>query len=118
MIDINGRVAKGAKWLDEVEPGWFDLIDLNTLDISSNKNCILGQIAVAKVPSAGNYFSIVRFSASTVNDGFFALRAELGHLWMLEGKARERGFICNQKDEPQYEYAWAQEIIKRQEEAA
>lgn len=38
------RVQAGAAYLDEHEPGWVDRIDLETLDINSQCQCILGQL--------------------------------------------------------------------------
>ncbi len=37
-------VERGAKLLDERVPGWFEKIDLDKLDISSGRNCALGQV--------------------------------------------------------------------------
>ena len=44
MSTIAERVASGAALLDERMPGWHQRIDLDTLDIDSCKNCVLGQI--------------------------------------------------------------------------
>ena len=44
MSTIAERVAKGAAFLDEREPGWDERIDLDRLDIDSNCRCILGQL--------------------------------------------------------------------------
>jgi hypothetical protein len=41
---IAERVAAGAAFLDEHEPGWDQHIDLDRLDIDSNCRCILGQL--------------------------------------------------------------------------
>jgi hypothetical protein len=38
------RVKKGAILLDQVVPGWFDLIDTDLLDMTSDTKDILGQI--------------------------------------------------------------------------
>jgi hypothetical protein len=35
--------ARGAAYLDEVEPEWFATIDAASLDVSMNCNCLLGQ---------------------------------------------------------------------------
>lgn len=40
---ITTRVARGAALLDQKEPGWVDLIDLDGLDVGSECRCILGQ---------------------------------------------------------------------------
>jgi hypothetical protein len=38
------RVAAGAAWLDVAAPGWVDRIDPGTLDLSSDADCVLGQV--------------------------------------------------------------------------
>lgn len=43
-MSVRERVARGAWWLDGVSPGWRDAIALSTLDIMSNKRCVLGQV--------------------------------------------------------------------------
>ena len=44
MTTIAERVAKGAAFLDEREPGWDARIDLDTLDLGSSHCCVLGQL--------------------------------------------------------------------------
>lgn len=41
---IAERVAAGAAWLDEHQPGWIDVIDLERLDLQAACFCILGQL--------------------------------------------------------------------------
>lgn len=41
--EIAERVAAGARFLDEHDPGWFAGIDLETLDLALGSNCVLGQ---------------------------------------------------------------------------
>ena len=38
------RVTKGHQWLDQNYPGWKEKIDLDTLELSSCLNCVLGQL--------------------------------------------------------------------------
>ena len=45
MNDIAERVERGAALLDEKQPGWLDIIDLDLLDISSRCGCVIGQLA-------------------------------------------------------------------------
>jgi hypothetical protein len=42
---IAERVTKGAALLDEREPGWWQRINLDTLDLWSPCKCVLGQLA-------------------------------------------------------------------------
>lgn len=43
---IDERVERGAKWLDENAPGWFNLIDIQVLDIANVGCCVLGQVFI------------------------------------------------------------------------
>lgn len=44
MSDTATRVARGAAWLDEKYPNWFQAIDLGTLELSDCRQCVLGQV--------------------------------------------------------------------------
>jgi len=44
MTTIAERVAKGAAFLDEREPGWDTRIDLDILSLDSICRCVLGQL--------------------------------------------------------------------------
>jgi hypothetical protein len=43
MTTIDDRVAAGSAWLDANRPGWWQRIDLDTLDLGDTCNCVLGQ---------------------------------------------------------------------------
>ncbi len=47
-VSVKTRVERGARFLDEVAPGWEDRIDLETLDLVSGYHCICGQLWAAK----------------------------------------------------------------------
>ena len=38
------RVRRGARLLDEIQPGWADDINLRVFDVMSCSKCILGQL--------------------------------------------------------------------------
>lgn len=42
--DAATRVARGVALLDRKAPGWVDRIDLDTLELSSAFDCVLGQL--------------------------------------------------------------------------
>jgi hypothetical protein len=50
-MDDDPSVVRGARYLDEILPGWADTIDLDTLDLGSICDCVLGQLAVDIVPN-------------------------------------------------------------------
>lgn len=37
-------VERGVKFLNGVKPGWFEEIDLETLDLARGSRCVLGQL--------------------------------------------------------------------------
>jgi len=45
MTDLNTRIERGAAFLDGREPGWWQRIDLETLDLDESCRCVLGQLA-------------------------------------------------------------------------
>lgn len=53
---VKERVAAGAAWLDEHEPGWWQRINLGTLVMRDSCGCVLGQLygtfSAAPVPSS------------------------------------------------------------------
>jgi hypothetical protein len=44
MTTIDLRVAAGAAWLDANRPGWWQRINLATLDLGDPCRCVLGQL--------------------------------------------------------------------------
>lgn len=38
------RVAKGAAWLDEVDPTWFNTVRVDQLQMSNGCRCVIGQL--------------------------------------------------------------------------
>lgn len=43
-LSYRQRAANGAKLLDEHFPGWERTVNLSTLNIDSDSNCVLGQV--------------------------------------------------------------------------
>lgn len=43
---IAEKIAAGAAFLDEHEPGWVDRIDVDRLDLASMCGCVLGQLEI------------------------------------------------------------------------
>lgn len=44
LSTVADRVAAGAAWLDDHQPGWVDRIDAAQLDLEDCKECVLGQL--------------------------------------------------------------------------
>lgn len=43
-LQIAARVARGVALLDQAQPRWMDLIDLELLELSGCYECVLGQV--------------------------------------------------------------------------
>jgi hypothetical protein len=84
------RVAAGAAFLDEREPGWADRIDLDQLDLSSDCRCVLGQLH-------GDY-----------GTGLDVLDVEFG-----TGASRGLGFNCAGGEFDELTAAWRELISRR-----
>lgn len=44
MNNFEARVLKGIHLLDNSKPGWRDSIEIETLDLASMSECVLGQV--------------------------------------------------------------------------
>lgn len=42
--ELEKRVKRGVKWLNEVKPGWHKKIDLKTLNLKDAGVCVCGQL--------------------------------------------------------------------------
>lgn len=71
---IPERVAAGAAFLDEHEPGWDSRIDLERLDLGSSCACVLGQLY--KGFGAG-------LIATGLLDYEYSRGADLGFHWLV-----------------------------------
>lgn len=99
------RVLRGAAWLDEVMPDWFERVDLDELNLSEPCWCVLGQIVrdvtseqLTEEPSdwEHDYWTVV-------SDRYFTLDEKREHLpvaglapmVMTNEVAVQRGFqVC------------------------
>lgn len=44
IIDFEALADIGAKYLDEVHPGWFNKVDIEQLRMNDIHHCVLGQL--------------------------------------------------------------------------
>jgi hypothetical protein len=56
MATIAERVAAGAAFLDEHDPGWWERIHLGRLDLNHTCNCVLGQAFADKSEWSNRYY--------------------------------------------------------------
>ena len=104
MTTIAERVARGAAFLDEREPGWDARIDLDTLSLDSPCCCVLGQLH-------GGYGAGLRATGLGDDDG---RDIELGFFWTDEHLV---GFSLD--DEPgDLTAEWKRVITARRESGA
>lgn len=98
---IEARVARGAAWLDENEPGWERRIDLAKLNLGDGCRCVIGQVM-----QEGDYAATMRrlrrgdphscvwpvahgFNVDLEDDGFrYALYRALDEAWTALLKER------------------------------
>lgn len=50
-IEAQIKVARGATYLDRVRPGWYNEIDVKTLEINDCHECVVGQLTKGWHPS-------------------------------------------------------------------
>jgi hypothetical protein len=53
-MSVQERVARGTRWLDRVQPGWRDALELGRLDLASGDDCVLGQVFAEEAKSRGH----------------------------------------------------------------
>ena len=98
------RAARGAAYLDEVDPGWHRLVDADALDLGSRHACVLGQRYGGFRPGlarAGliNLGSAPRASLSPVRYGFLCVQGVPARL--------------QEQDYRFLDEAWAEEVHRR-----
>ena len=101
------RVARGASYLDKVDPTWYRSVDPVTLELSDGAHCVLGQMHGDYRLGLGrahllNMGSGPRASLSPVAHGFQALNTE-----SESDKARDYDFLTT---------AWAESVRTRHAE--
>jgi hypothetical protein len=79
MTTIDDRVAAGAAWLDANRPGWWQRINLATLDLGDPCRCVLGQDfgGFGKGVSAVGG-DLARWMKTCANLGFYSSRDAAG----------------------------------------
>jgi hypothetical protein len=96
MTTIAERVARGAALLDEKQPGWWQRIYPDIIDIDSCERCVLGQVYEAE---DGNDYGY--------STGLTALGIDLG------GPEHDHGFDCDWDEQEDLTAAWRELIESR-----
>lgn len=106
MTDIDPRVGAGAAWLDEVQPDWWKVVDLDFLDQQQCDQCVLGQL-VSWVTTGepkrihDGYQQVVNYSAPWCTDTEVVHSQEAFQLTdrMPIPLAKARGFHISSEDD-------------------
>lgn len=76
---IEARVARGAAWLDQNEPGWERRVDLAKLELQDSCRCVLGQVfaeqAEQQTPGLDGYWWAERY------------------YWIVSERSKAHGFV-------------------------
>ena len=127
-------VARGAKFLDSILPGWYKRVNLNTLDMSDGTMCILGQaFGVRNEKSLAKEMYPEEFNDATaqVQHAWPAVQKEevhrwgyrLARNWMIPSLLKKRG--RDQKTDAEFQVLnyvckghnnrceWAAEVAER-----
>lgn len=98
------RVARGAAYLDEVDPGWWQRLDAAVLELSHGQSCVLGQLHGGferglSRSAIWNMGSAPRASLSPVALGFLCVQG-------VAEAEQERDYVLLNE-------AWQEEVIQR-----
>ena len=119
MSTITERVAAGAAFLDEHDPEWWRenverAIDLNTLDLDSNRTCVLGQRCPLEVLAAHIGAGVHDLGDGDRWRGYIAYSRHLSGLRNTAGWACDHGFNGLDHDEmPILTAEWSRVITER-----
>jgi hypothetical protein len=100
------RVNRGIALMDQKYPHWWRVLDLDTLDLRSTKNCVLGQVAGDYLDGLmtvlGGYSDYVQYQLA-VDNGFDATNMgdclHVQALWTHEVGERQAKLLENTKEE-------------------
>ena len=95
-------VDRGAKLLDEIEPDWYEKIDLERLDLGDSCNCVLGQLYQVEHPRIRD--KVASYERKGKELGIDPWSAQAGRLGFIEyGRARYSNMTA----------AWRRAILRR-----
>ena len=76
-MNLEDRIALGTQFLDDVKPGWVELIDRDSLDLSEPSSCILGQLFAPEAEAR-------RLADGPFSAGAFTLGSWAFHDWLAD----------------------------------
>lgn len=90
MVDLEERVDRGARFLDQQMPGWYQRINVHALQMQNSCLCILGQLHGGNYTRGRQELDIAAGESSEY--GFNAsqrLYERLRELWIREIELRK-----------------------------
>lgn len=93
------RVERGAVWLDEVDPTWFNDVDVSALKMSHECKCVIGQL-VSDIKPGAEFFTVVEATWRSE-----ATPQELLGWTMTMDQAVGRGFHFDERREWDTDYS-------------
>lgn len=116
-------VKKGAYWLDEVYPSWFEAINLESLDLSTANSCVLGQLVSKDDPDCFGFFTMTKWLAEGIANSKSEYKSPLYQRHVVDEFMHDNGFNINEDvalDDIDEESVfgmltdlWAQEVERR-----
>jgi hypothetical protein len=79
---LQGNVDRGAQWLDEYDPTWYNRINIDWLELSNGADCICGQLFIDNLLDENGW--------QIYDDGYDYATSEL----MSQSEAYQYGFRC------------------------
>lgn len=106
MPTIEQRVSNGVALLDEHQPGWRDLVNVEILDIESLGDCILGQVYGGYIAGA----SALGISSADVAD---ATTVQSTYGFDISQEEYAKDFVTQQLIFAELEEEWTKRITER-----
>lgn len=110
-MNYSKSVARGAAWLDKQSPDWYTKINVDRLDLDSNRNCVCGQV-----------FGSYGYDTPVIKDHFAIVDGADGHhfrkfvaAFRLTRFARRNGFYGESPGKRfRLEVEWSDLVLARQ----
>lgn len=114
---VESRVEAGAKWMDKNEPGWFNKIPIEELEMEDGERCICGWVFKDMTSRMGYYYWIDKYAynddygnLTPVNLGFLACE---GFHQDCEGFHQNERLVSTLQEYSHLAESWILQIEKR-----
>lgn len=119
QADLESAASRGAKLLDRVKKSWHKEIDLDNLNLASERDCVLGQLFFEDGPFKRSGYELgldhlTQIRTAKHRDDEDEMSAYYGFSTSTDLQTRERV----ERDYPVLTQAWTKEIKRRLKTAA